>query len=200
MDKLAVSRAHTHGVTLAVKLRGMYPSDGPSYDIAVGCDVQGTDAQRAAAADSLEGFQTPADIRQVEQWLVTLSAITAGRGSEGVNADIQLEAYSSRLSQYPADVAKAAVLGNSWKWFPSWAELEKVCNAKAAPRRHMIAALRRAAPEAAKAWRAPTVEERQRMAALVAEKFPQASGEWRDAAVNELSKGGLSPAIKKESE
>lgn len=194
MDKAAESRALSHGVTLAVKYETRFPSGPngerlPAYDVAVGCESHGTTAQRKAALDDLRNFDTPAPIRQIEQWLAELSVLTAGRGQDGFSAELLVTAYSSRLSQYPADVVRYALLKRSWKWFPSWQELEKVCEAKSGPRRHMIAALMQPPPDPEPKRRPPTQEERDRIAALVAEQFPSVPQEWRDAAVAEVTKG-----------
>lgn len=189
MDKAAVSRAHTHGVTLAVKYEGRYPNGGPSYQVAVGCDIHGTSEQRREALASLQNFQHPAPQRTIEGWLVELSAITAGKGPDGVDADILLTAYSSRLSTYPADVVRDALLVKSWKWFPTWDELEKICEAKSSPRRHMIAALQKPPEDPEPKTRPATRDEKDRIQALVDEMFPQKPRAEREAAVSEVLKG-----------
>ena len=194
MDKAAVSRARSHGVNLEVKFEGRYPigPNGeylPSYEVAVGCHIHGTTAQREAAIEDLKKFQTPAHIPQIERWLAELSVLTAGRGTDGIAAEIQLTAYSSRLAQYPADVVRHALLQHSWKWFPSWAELERLCEAKASPRRHMIAALSQPAPDPEPKRRPPTNEERARIQAMVDEMFPRQSRKDREAAVDIALRG-----------
>jgi len=194
MDKAAESRALSHGVSLEVKYEGRYPrgENGeilPSYMVAVGCKIVGGDASRKAALDDLVKFQTPAPIRQIERWLAELSVLTAGRSVDDVSAELLVTAYSSRLSQYPADVVRHALLKHSWKWFPSWAEMEKVCKAKAGPRQHMIAALSTPVPDQEPTRRPPTQEERDRIAALIAEQFPNVPSGWRDRALDEVTKG-----------
>ncbi len=189
MDKAAVSRAHMHGVTLEVKYEGRYPNNGPSYQVAVGCDIHGTSEQRREALTSLQNFQQPAPQRAIEGWLVELSAITAGKGPDGVDADILLTAYSSRLSTYPADIVRDVLLGKAWKWFPTWEELEKLCEAKTSPRRHMIAALSKPPVDPEPKTRPATQEEKDRIQALVDEMFPQKPRAEREAAVSELMKG-----------
>lgn len=191
MDKAAELRAQSHGVSLAVRYEGRYPSGPngerlPSYTVAVGCRIHGNDEQRKAALADLVKFQTPAPIRQIERWLAELSVLTAGKGSDGIAAELQLTAYASRLAEFPADVARFALLSKTWKWFPSWAELEQVCKAKAGPRAHMIAALSQPEPDPEEERRPPTEEEKQRIRDLIAEKFPEVSQEWRDAAEREL--------------
>lgn len=194
MDKAAESRALSHGVNLEVRLEGRYPTGEngeylPSYTVAVGCNIAGTNRDREAAKSDLLKFQTPAPIREIEKWLAELSVLTAGRGPDGFSAELLVSAYSSRLAQYPADVARYALLKHRWKWFPAWAELERVCEAKASPRRHMIAALSRPEPDPEPTRRPATQEEKDRIAALIAEQFPSVPQAWRDRAAEEATKG-----------
>lgn len=194
VDSAAVSRAKSHGVGLRVTVSDRFPTGKngerlPSYTVASGCLVSGTDEQRENALADLRNFQTPPPIRAVEDWLAELSVLTAGRGREGVSAALMINAYSSRLARYPADVVRSALLVKTWKWFPDWAELESECERLAAPRRQMIAALMQPAPEPEPNRRPPTAEERERINQLVAKQFPRASQGWRDAAVNEALKG-----------
>lgn len=187
-------RAKSHGVGLRVRMAGRYPNGPngeylPSYTVAVGCDIHGTRAQRAAAVADLVNFTTPPPVRAIEDWLAELSVITAGRNREGVEVALMLNAYSSRLERYPADVVRWSLLRKSWQWFPTWDELEKACEAKAGPRRHMIAALSQREPDAEPDYRAPTDDERERVQAMVDEMFPAVSQEWREAAVADAMKG-----------
>ncbi|MFV1536937.1 hypothetical protein VXL81_07290 [Phaeobacter sp. JH204B] len=194
MDKAAVSRALSHGVNLEVKFEGRYPTGPngeylPGYEVAVGCRIHGTTAQREAAIEDLKKFQTPAPIPQIERWLAELSVLTAGRGTDGIAAELQLTAYSSRLAQFPADVVRYALLQQTWKWFPSWDEIERLCKAKSSPRRHMIAALSQPEPDPEPVRRPPTDDERARIQAMVDEMFPRQSPEDRKAAVDIALKG-----------
>lgn len=181
-----MSLAKSSGVTLNLKVEGRYPSDAPSYDIVVACSAQGDGDAKSKALDRVKATLTPAPIRAIEQWVAELSVITAGRSRDGMEAAVLVTAYTSRLRQYPADVVKHALLGKTWQWFPTWADLERICEASVAPRKHMIDALSKPDPEPEKEWRAPTLEEKQRMAELIREKFPSVSQEWRDRATNEM--------------
>lgn len=194
LDKAAVSRAQSHGVTLNVRTEYRYPTGEngerlPSYPVATGCEVHGTDDQRRAALSDLKNFTIPAPIREIEKWIAELSVITAGRGREGFDAELLINAYSSRLAQFPADVAKYALLKKSWKWFPTWDELEKICAAKSGPRLHMISALMRPAPEPEPERRPATKEEKDRIAKLIAEQFPNVPQSWRDKAADQVTDG-----------
>lgn len=189
MDKAAESRALSHGVELRIKYQSRFPKSGGSYDIAVGCDIRGTEAQRRAAVADLVGFQTPAENDHIEDWLAELSVITAGRGPDGISAELLVNAYSSRLRQFPADVVRWALLVKTWKWFPTWEELEGLCKAKASPRRHMIAAMSALPPPPEPVNRPPTEEEREAIQKMIDEMFPTKTAEDRKAAVDEALKG-----------
>jgi hypothetical protein len=161
----------------------------PMYLVATGCDVAGTRAQRDAAIADLQNFMTKPEVRSVETWIAELSVLTAGRGREGFDAELMVSAYASRLSAYPADVVRYALLGKTWKWFPTWDELEKVCEAKTAPRRHMLAAMAQPVPDNEPQRREPTQDERDRIQALVDDMFGEYPKNMRDAAVKEVLAG-----------
>lgn len=199
---MAVSRAQSHGVGLLVKTDLRFPSGPngeamPSYQVAVGCDVHGTEEQRRAALVDLEKFQTPASTRQIEEWLAELSVISASRGRGEFEAELMVSAYASRLAKYPADIVRHALLTHAWKWWPAWDELQRVCETKAGPRRQMIEALKQPPPNPEVKTRPATQEERDRVQAMVDEMFPQKSAYDRRAAVDEALKGNC---MKDESE
>lgn len=83
----------------------------------------------------------PAEQRDIEAWLAELSVIVAKRADDEFSETLRLESYASRLRQYPADVAKSALLDRTWKFWPAWEELEKVCEALTSPRKAMLSAL-----------------------------------------------------------
>jgi len=194
MDAAAVSRAKSHGVDLQVKIEYRYPT-GPngeylaSYGVASGCEIQGSNEDRASALADLQNFQTPAPIRVIEAWLAELSVISASRARDDMESALMVTAYSSRLAQYPADIVREAVLVKAWKWWPTWDELRKECEAKAGPRRHMIAALQQPEPDPEPVRRAPTLAERDRIQAMVDDMFPLRTAVERKAAVDEALKG-----------
>ena len=191
MDAAAVSRAQQHGVKLIVAYDSRFPTGPngenlPSYTVATDCDVVGGEVERKAALQDLLKFQATADMRTIEHWLAELSVITAGRQRDGAEAELMLTAYASRLRSYPADVVKDALLKKTWKFFPTWDELKRHCDAKSGPRRHMIAALQRPIRDPEPVRRAPTQDERDRIQALVDEAFPMRSEKMRQAAVAEV--------------
>ena len=146
-------RASQHSVDLQVKYECVLPHDKngnrlPSYMVAVGCELNGSPDDIKAALADLRNFATPAPIPKIEGWLAELSVISAKRQDDGFTEGLRLSAYASRLSQYPADVARYCILEKTWKFWPTWSEMKEICDAKAGPRMHMIAALEhQAAPE-----------------------------------------------------
>ena len=152
VDKAAVSQASRRGVTLDVEYNIRFPKDdrGNSLPIVMtvkSCKAAGEDVARELVAADLQKLQMPAPVRAVEGWLAELSVITAKRAEDEFSETLRLEAYASRLRRYPADVAREAILGRTWKFWPTWAEMEQVCETLAAPRRAMLAALTISAPE-----------------------------------------------------
>jgi len=162
----------------------------PSYEIATGCDVVGTvDDIRAALAD-LRNFETPAPRRQIEMWLAELSVMVAKRQDDEFSEQLRVEAYASRLSQYPADVVRTVICEGSFKFWPTWDELRRKCEALSSPRRAMVAALASyREPKTHDERRSATEEEKARIAALVDEMFPAVSREWKERAVDEALRG-----------
>lgn len=146
VDKAAVLRASQLGVDLRVKVDYRFPKDErgnslPVVTIVKGCDVIGTPEARSQAIEALGKLETPAPARELEGWLAELAVITAKRAGDEFEETLRLEAYASRLRKYPADVSRAALLDRAWRFWPSWAELEAVCEQLAAPRRAMLRAM-----------------------------------------------------------
>lgn len=146
VDKAAVLRASQLGVGLAVKFDYRFPKDErgnslPLVTLVKGVTVSGSAQARADTVAAIRRLEINAEPREVEGWLAELSVITARRADDEFSETLRLEAYASRLRRYPADVAREAVLGRSWKFWPAWSELETVCDQLAAPRRAMIRAL-----------------------------------------------------------
>lgn len=183
MDKAAVSRASQHGVGLRIRYEGRYPDSGPSYVVATACEVSPTGDREAALAD-LRNFMTPAPVRHIEAWLAELSVLVAKRQGDEMEEGLRLTAYASRLSRYPADVARAVTIGASYKFWPTWEELEKRCEALTSPRRVMIAALERGPLPPDPEYRPPSEEERARIQELIDAMFPSGAAEEKQAAMD----------------
>jgi len=192
-DKAAVSRASSHGVGLRVRTSNRFPT-GPngeylqSYAVAVGCDVSPDGDHEAALAD-LRNFMTPAPIRQIEAWLAELSVTVAKRQDDAMADELRVSVYSSRLARFPADVAKAVLLETSYKFWPTWDEVEKRAKALTGPRAAMIAALERGPDPQEEDRRVATDEEKARIQAMVDEMFPSQSAEYRKDAVDAATRG-----------
>lgn len=103
--------------------------------------------------DDVEGAQsdcklclTPAPEDLVSLWLAELDAVTAKPRGSQESAAVRLNAYVSRLQQYPADVVKHVLHGVVWKFFPTWAELHEICEEMTAPRRAILSAVSKPLP------------------------------------------------------
>jgi len=129
VDKAALSRASSLNAGLAMRL-----IDGLPMKVTVCGDA----VSREAAAEALVPFLAPAPNNQIEEWVAELSVITRRRQDDDITESLRLSAYTSRLAEYPADVAREALLRHKWLFFPAWAELQDVCDKLAAPRRAMI--------------------------------------------------------------
>lgn len=175
VDRAAQSRASRHGAALQVRYEGRYPQNGPSYMVAVGCDVDGTAVACQSALSEMLNFATPAAQADIEGWLAELSVIVARRKDDEFGDALRLEAYASRLRAYPSDVVRKALLGTSWQFWPTWAELERICEAMAGPRRMMIAALRHGPQEPPQ--RDIEAAERHRAARIAAEFLAECKGQ-----------------------
>lgn len=148
VEAAALLRASQLGAELKVEFDTLFPTDErgnllPTIRYVKSIEVAGTPEARAAAASALRKLEVPAEARDAEAWLAELSVIVAKRQDDEFSESLRLEAYASRLRRYPADVARAAVLDHSWRFWPSWSELEKVCDRLMAPRRAMLNALER---------------------------------------------------------
>lgn len=103
-----------------------------------------TSSELASARAKLAACMTPPDKRQVVGWLAELSVITARRQDDEQTEHLRTAAYAQRLEAYPADIARHALLGHRWKFFPTWADLEEVCEAAVSKRRQLSSALDKA--------------------------------------------------------
>ena len=109
----------------------------------------GSHSQIDAAREKLAYAMRPAERGQVLGWLAELSVITARRADDDATEDLRAAAYSNRLSDYPADVVREALLVRRWKFFPTWLELGDACDEIVKPRKQMQAALDQAEWEVA---------------------------------------------------
>lgn len=124
------SLALSHGVEMSSgkRLVGRYDEYG-SY---VGSDLvpdviraAGTPEQRQAVVEAIEQTMRPATREVIEEWLAELSVIAPSRVEDEMTWNLRLEAYWRRLGGYPADIVRQVLLGRTWRFFPSWYELEQ---------------------------------------------------------------------------
>jgi hypothetical protein len=166
----------------------------PSYQVAVSCEVSPSGNHEAALSD-LRNFLTPAPIREIEAWLAELSVIVARRPDDTFADELRVSAYAARLGKFPADVVRSVLMDATYKFWPTWDELEKRCSAMAGPRVQMISALERGPLKEEPPRRPPTEEEKTRIKNLVAELFPNVSPEWQEAAVADAVRGNCIKAV-----
>jgi hypothetical protein len=184
IDKIAVSRALSHGVELRMRYETRYPKglNGeilPSYNVAVFSEIGGnTDGVDAALTD-LRKFLTPAPLRMIEGFIAELSVLVIKARDNEFSDELRVTAYAARLSRYPADIVRHVLLVQTYKFFPYWEELEKRAEALASPRRHMIMALERGIQPTPAERREATQHERDRLQALVDQLFPRESPETK---------------------
>lgn len=146
VDEAAVSRASQLGVELKVLYDYRFPRDErgnslPLITLIKGVQVKGTEAARVEAASAIQLLMLNADSRDIEGWLAELSVIVIKRREDEFDEELRLEAYASRLRRYPTDVVCSAILAHTWRYWPSWAELEAICEQLAGPRRAMLRSL-----------------------------------------------------------
>lgn len=110
--------------------------------------IKGTPEAIEAMRQRMDGAFAPAPVPQIELWLAELDQIAPRRAASGADDDLRLRAYVSRLVDYPADVAREALLQHRWRFFPSWAELAEVCDVLVQHRRAVRAELDRQAAAA----------------------------------------------------
>lgn len=146
-DSQVVLSAQQCGVDLRERLEHKFSYERPDGSIAPARSVAFWSAcaetveQVDAARRRLNHSLTPPSHDQAVGWIAELSVITARRLDDDMTEDLRAAAYSRRLSEYPADIARHALLVHRWKFFPTWAELAEVCDALLEPRRKMQAAL-----------------------------------------------------------
>lgn len=103
----------------------------------------GTPEQRQAVADAIEQTMRPATREVIEEWIAELSVIAPSRAEDEMTWNLRLEAYCRRLVGYPADMVRQVLLGKTWRFFPSWYELEQQLEPMVREREAMHAACTR---------------------------------------------------------
>jgi len=133
VDKALQWRASRLGVGLRLETSTRFPRDEKGNalppEVSVrGCEVTGSIGQAQAMAETVRQAMTPAETAQIEEWLAELSVLVVRRPDDEFGDALRLTAYAQRLADYPADVARAALLEHRWKFWPAWEELAAVCD------------------------------------------------------------------------
>lgn len=121
-----------------------FPVEGGYRTELVAYSVSDADGNAGAALDRVQAALTPARVEQIEEWLAILQVATAGAKRSETGSLVALTLYAGALTQFPADVAKAACEHFTFhsKWFPVLADLIEHCERLANPRFKMTEALR----------------------------------------------------------
>jgi len=82
------------------------------------------DQLRAVLEDSMK----PASHTDLAKWIFELQTIAPAKRMSDQHEEIRDDAYGRRLRDYPVDVAKQALFGRTWAFFPSWDELKAECD------------------------------------------------------------------------
>jgi hypothetical protein len=138
VDEALLWRASQLGVELQASYE--YTSDYARKWLKIS-QVGGTPETREAALAELRHFLTPAPQSEVEAWLAELSVIVARRADDEFTEELRLIAYCTRLSAFPADVVREALIVRTWRFWPAWAEIEEVCRELVSDRRRVLAAI-----------------------------------------------------------
>lgn len=136
-----LSLLRTNGCSVVIKHRLMFPTN-PSTgepsgwrDVVKGAEVALTDgANIEKALRVAEASMAPAAPPNIGAWLTELHHITARRNEDADSATLTMAAYIKRLLQYPGDIVRQTLQEWSGKWFPTWAELKEILDARTAPR------------------------------------------------------------------
>jgi hypothetical protein len=151
-DAALVSLVQQCGAKVSVERRTMFPETGGFRSEVVAVHVHGEPLPKDQL-DRLQGFLTPAETGQIERWIARLSVMTARRNDDDMTEALRLRAYTERLEEYPADVVKASLDEDLWKFFPTWKELLPVLEQKVRTRRQIMKAAKNAAPKAPPPYR-----------------------------------------------
>ena len=90
----------------------------------------------------VERAMTPAPENEIHEWLAELQVITVRTREDDVTTALKVKAYTARLSNYPADMVKAVLLGWRGKYWPTWGELADDLDRRGTSRNAMLSRLR----------------------------------------------------------
>jgi hypothetical protein len=100
----------------------------------------------AVARDQLAAAMVPPHPKQLVMELTRLWSLTAHKSHSDQTLDLLLEAFASKLEDYPADAVIETL--REWpennKWWPTWVELKTRIEKKCRHRRLLLTALTKA--------------------------------------------------------
>jgi hypothetical protein len=85
-----------------------------------------TPQQCQEAIREIEASLAPAPERTIQAWIAELDAVTVSQKGDEASIHVKLAAYTRRMSEIPEDIAERVLVGKSWKWFPTWYEIEEI--------------------------------------------------------------------------
>jgi hypothetical protein len=145
-----LSALRTNGCSAVIRRRLTFatsPSTGEASawrEVVSGADLALTEGADPASALALaERSLAPAGPAQMGVWLTELAHITAKRSEDADSAVLTMTAYIKRLAAYPGDIVRQTLQEWSGKWWPTWAELKEILDARAAGRLAVRDALHR---------------------------------------------------------
>ncbi len=131
--KISFSRQDANGNTIP-------PS---TYQPIESISISGTDTAVTDVLERAKHVLMPAPDETIRVWLAELSVLVARRLDDDMTETLRLQAYTDRLRLYPADVVHHVLLKKTYKFWPTWDELEARLNSLIEERRAIIAALER---------------------------------------------------------
>ena len=126
-----------------MKTRTKYTEFGADFDQEFELVGNPTATDLDLAKAQLEQALAPASNAEVIKSLVILKSLTIRRKEADDDQEIQLRAYASQLSEWPADVVAHVLKTQAGisKWWPSWAELQDRLEFHAGRRKRLLKAL-----------------------------------------------------------
>lgn len=102
--------------------------------------ARGRQSDLSELVDAIEATLVPAEMDMIEEWLAELSVMTPPRKDDDFAVSLRLEVYTRKLRSEPADIVRHALTVKTWKFFPSWAELDEYIAAQRRGRDAMLSA------------------------------------------------------------
>jgi hypothetical protein len=128
-----------------LRLRPVWRDTEAGWDIPLRYTVEGTETDRASAKVLLSNTMTPLPVKEIAKELTTLNALTKRRREDQGDTQLMIAAYTERLMPYPGEsvihVLRKWPETKDGKWWPAWADLFELLEARCAERMLMLEAL-----------------------------------------------------------